>query len=70
MSFGWIGRPRRVVVTAFTEDRRILQQWNLDLSVGQRIPLPDGTRAVLVHDPERPQRTRVDLGEVRRRRRG
>jgi hypothetical protein len=70
MSFGWISRPRRVVVTAFTDDRRILQQWNLDLTVGQRIPLPDGTRTVLVHDPERATRTRVDLGEVRRQRRG
>jgi hypothetical protein len=70
MSFGWISRPRRVVVTAFTEDRRILQQWNLDLTVGQRIPLPAGTRTVLVHDPERATRTRVDLGEARRQRRG
>ena len=69
MSFGWLGRSRRVVVTAFTEDRRILQQWNLDLTVGQRIPIPHGTRTVQVHDPQRSTRTRVDLGEARRGRR-
>lgn len=69
MSFGWLGRSRRVVVTAFSADRRILRQWELDLSVGQRIPIPDGTRPVQVHDPETITRTRVDLGEVRRQRR-
>lgn len=51
MSFSWHRRSRRVVVTAFTEDRRILQQWNLDLTVGQRVPIPEGTRAVQVDDP-------------------
>ena len=69
MSFGWLGRPRRVVVTAFSEDRRILRQWNLELAVPQRIPVPHGTRTVQVHDPERSRRTRVDLGRVRRQRR-
>jgi hypothetical protein len=69
MSFGWLGRSRRVVVTAFTDDRRILQQWDLNLTVGQRIPIPEGTRTVQVHDPETSTRTRVNLGEVRRRRR-
>ena len=68
MNFGWLGRSRRVVVTAFTEDRRILRQWELDLSVGQRIPIPDGTRTVQVHDPGTSTRTRVDLGQVRGRR--
>jgi hypothetical protein len=69
MSFGWLGRSRRVVVTAFTDDRRILRQWDLDLTVGQRIPIPDGTRTVQVHDPETATRTRVDLGRARRHRR-
>jgi hypothetical protein len=65
MSFG---RSRRVVVTAFAEDRRILRQWELDLGVGQRLPIPDGTRTVQVHDPRTSSRTRVDLGRARRRR--
>jgi hypothetical protein len=69
MSFGWLGRSRRVVVTAFTEDRRILQQWDLELTVGRRIQIPDGTRTVQVHDPETNTRTRVDLGQARRQRR-
>jgi hypothetical protein len=47
--------------------RRILRRWELDLSVGQRIPVPDGTRTVQVHDPETVTRTRVDLGQARRR---
>jgi hypothetical protein len=69
MSFGRLRRSRRVVVTAFSEDRRILRQWELDLGVGQRIPIPDGTRIVQVHDPGTVARTRVDLGQVRRQRR-
>jgi hypothetical protein len=40
-----------------------------DLSVGQRIPIPDGPRTVQVHDPETSTRTRVDLGRARRQRR-
>jgi hypothetical protein len=67
VTFGWRGRSRRVV-TAFTGDRRILQQWDLDLRVGHRIPIPEGTRTVQVHDPNTGTRTRVDLGQVRRRR--
>lgn len=69
MSFGWIGRSRRVVVTAFAADRRILRQWDLDLSVGQRIPMPEGTRTVQVHDPATSARTRANLGQARRARR-
>jgi hypothetical protein len=67
MSFGWPGRSRRVVVTAFTGDRRIIQQWDLDLTVGQRIPIPEGTRAVQVHDPATIRRTRVVLSQRPRR---
>jgi hypothetical protein len=66
VSFNW-HRSRRVVVTAFTEDRRILQQWDLDLKVGQRLPIPEGTRAVQVDDPARTRRTRVKLGQKPRR---
>jgi hypothetical protein len=69
VTFGWCGRSRRVVVTAFTEDRRILRQWDLDLAVAQRIPIPDGTRTVEVHDPRTSTRIRVNLGQLRRRRR-
>jgi hypothetical protein len=69
MSFGWLCRSRRVVVTAFSEDRRILRQWELNLAVAQRLPIPDGTRTVQVHDPETSTRTRVDLGQARRQRR-
>jgi hypothetical protein len=69
MSFGWRCRPRRVVVTAFSEDRRILRQWELNLAAGHRLPIPEGTRTVQVHDPETATRTRVDLGRARRRRR-
>jgi hypothetical protein len=60
-------RPRRVVVTAFSEDRRILRQWELDLTVGQRIGIPDGTWTVLIQDPRTSTRTRVDLGQRQRR---
>jgi hypothetical protein len=62
MSFSWNGRSRRVVVTAFTEDRRILQQWDLNLTIGQRIPLPEGTRTVQLDDPKTITRRRVELG--------
>jgi hypothetical protein len=62
-------RSLRVVVTAFSEDRRILRQWELDLTVGQRIGIPDGTWTVQIQDPRTSTRTRVDLGQRRRQRR-
>jgi hypothetical protein len=68
VSFGWIGRPRRVVVTAFTRDRRILRQWDLDLTVGQRVSIPEGTRTVQIDDVTTITRTRVRLGQARGRR--
>jgi hypothetical protein len=68
VSFGWIGRPRRVVVTAFTRDRRILRQWDLDLTVGQRVSIPEGTRTVQIDDVTPITRTRVRLGQARGRR--
>jgi hypothetical protein len=67
MRFSRHSRTRQVVVTAFTEDRRILQQWHLDLTIGQRIPIPEGARTVQVDDPETITRTRVVLGQRRRR---
>lgn len=67
MSFSW-GRPRRVVVTAFARDSQMLQQWELDLAVGQRVLIPEGTRTLQVDDPATITRTRVALGETRRRR--
>jgi hypothetical protein len=68
VSFGWIGRPRRIVVTAFTRDRRILRQWDLDLRVGQRVSIPEGTRTVQIDDATTITRTRVRLGQARGRR--
>lgn len=62
VSFGWHGRARRVVVTAFADDRRILQQWDLDLRSGHQLLIPAGTRAVRVDDPATITRTRVELG--------
>jgi hypothetical protein len=68
VSFWWCRRPRRVVVTAFTADRRILRQWDLELAIAQRLAIPEGTRTVQIHDPETITRTRVDLGRKGRRR--
>jgi hypothetical protein len=70
VSFGWNGRSRRVVITAFADDRRILQQWDLDLTSGKRILIPAGTRVVQVDDPATITRTRVELGRTRLRRSG
>lgn len=60
MSFSWHG-PRRVVMTAFTHDRRIVGQWDLDLTVGQQVPIPADAKSVRVEDPTTITRTRVEL---------
>lgn len=67
MGFSWNGRPQQVVVTAFTEDRRILQQWYVDLAIGQRISIPQEARTIQVDAPETITRTRVVLGPKPRR---